>query len=59
VGRDPSEIELSSGVSGKPADSGPALLDLGVSLFTVGVGGPDYDLSDVRAWIAWRDEING
>jgi hypothetical protein len=23
--------------------------------FTVGVGGPDYDLSELRNWIAWRD----
>src|ERR1041384_8313671 len=56
VGRDPAEIELSTAVSGDPAETGPALRDLGVSLFTVSAGGPDYDLSDLRAWVAWRDE---
>jgi probable F420-dependent oxidoreductase len=59
VGRDPAEIEISTAVSGKPADSAPALRDLGVSLFTVSASGPDYDLSDLRAWIDWRDETNG
>ncbi len=32
-----------------------ALRALGVSLFTVESGGPDYDLSGLRDWIAWRD----
>ncbi|GIM92311.1 LLM class F420-dependent oxidoreductase [Paractinoplanes toevensis] len=59
VGRDPGEIEISSGVRGKPADSGPALLDLGVTMFTVGTGGPDYDFTELRDWVAWRDEVNG
>jgi probable F420-dependent oxidoreductase len=59
VGRDPAEIELSSAVGGAPGDSGPALRDAGVSLFTVSAGGPDYDLSELRAWITWRDRING
>ena len=58
VGRDPSEIEISAGVGATPSESGQALLDLGVTLFTVGIGGPDYDLSGLRAWISWRDEIN-
>jgi hypothetical protein len=26
-----------------------------VTLFTVGVTGPDYDLSLVEQWVAWRD----
>jgi hypothetical protein len=46
-------------VGGKPSDSGRALLDLGVTLFTVGCGGPDYDFSELRAWVDWRNEING
>jgi len=56
VGRDPSEIERSCGVQGEPDELGPKLLDLGVSLFTVGVGGPDYDLSKLKSWIAWCDK---
>jgi hypothetical protein len=31
------------------------LLAAGAGLFTVGVGGPDYDLTGLREWIAWRD----
>lgn len=25
---------------------------------SVGAGGPDYDLSELRSWIAWRDEVS-
>jgi probable F420-dependent oxidoreductase len=59
VGRDPAEIELSTAVRGKPADSGPALQNVGASLFTVSAGGPDYDFTELRAWLAWRDQVNG
>jgi probable F420-dependent oxidoreductase len=55
LGRDPGEIERSVGVQGKPAELGPELLAAGASLFTVGLGGPNYDLSAVRDWVAWRD----
>jgi probable F420-dependent oxidoreductase len=63
VGRDPAEIEISAGVGGPmpdldPADLGPKFRALGVSLFTVGVGGPDYDLAPLRRWIAWRDNLS-
>jgi len=59
VGRDVSEIEISGGL---PAKGGPeaaaALRAQGVSLFTVGVGGPKPDLGPLREWLAWRDEQN-
>lgn len=58
VGRDPAEIEVSAGVGGVPSEVGPKLRVLGTSLFTVGVGGPKYDLTELRSWIAWRDEVN-
>jgi probable F420-dependent oxidoreductase len=60
VGRDPSEIEISAGVPGgaPPAQAGPELRGLGASLFTVGLGGPEPDLSGLRAWIGWRDQLN-
>ncbi|MCU7729074.1 LLM class F420-dependent oxidoreductase [Actinoplanes sp. KI2] len=58
VGRDPAEIEVSAAVFGKPSDSGPALLAAGVTLFTAEAGGPDYDLAELREWLAWRDEVN-
>ncbi len=59
VGRDPAAIERSAGVSGKGTDAllaeADALADLGVTLLTVGVNGPDYDLSDAEALCRWRD----
>jgi probable F420-dependent oxidoreductase len=57
AGRDPAGIEISTGVHGDPAEVAPPLLDLGATLFTVGVGGPDYDLTELRRWIKWRDGL--
>ena len=56
LGRDPAEIVRSCGVQSPPEEVGDALLDAGATLFTVGVGGPDYDLGLLRRWIRWRDE---
>ncbi|WP_199425151.1 LLM class F420-dependent oxidoreductase [Actinotalea solisilvae] len=60
VGRDPAEIERSVGVGGEgsPGAQAQAMLDLGVTLFTVDVSGPDYDLGRLGDWLAWRDERN-
>jgi alkanesulfonate monooxygenase SsuD/methylene tetrahydromethanopterin reductase-like flavin-dependent oxidoreductase (luciferase family) len=59
VGRDPSEIERSTGVRpGFDAERAEALYDLGIRQFTIGLGGPRYDLSTVPDWIAWRDAKN-
>ncbi len=56
IGRDPGEIERSVGTpDGDPDQVGPALIDAGARLFTVGVGGPDYDLAKLKKWLAWRD----
>ncbi|MDT7727776.1 MAG: hypothetical protein QOI21_4352 [Actinomycetota bacterium] len=60
IDRDPSEIERSAGVSeGDPEVVGAQLNDLGVSLFTIGVDGPNHDLGMLRSWIEWRDKQNG
>jgi hypothetical protein len=32
-----------------------ALVGLGVTLLTVGTGGPDYDLTNAEALCRWRD----
>ena len=56
IGRDPSEIERSTGVQAPPEQVAQALVDAGVTLFTVGIGGPDYDLGLLKQWIRWRDE---
>lgn len=58
IGRDPAEVERSAGVSAPPAELGPQLLAAGVTLYTVGVGGPDYDTKLLQQWIEWRDEQN-
>jgi len=57
-GRDPAEIERSTGVDGPPDKTGQQLYDLGVRLFTVGLSGPDYDLGKLRDWLAFRDDVN-
>jgi probable F420-dependent oxidoreductase len=69
VGRDPSEIERSAGVSPKPgrlpedvrdyAAGAEDLYAVGTRLFTVGVGGPHYDLGPLRDLVAWRDSRQG
>ena len=68
VGRDLGEIEVSVGVGGRgregrapdaPEIEGRPLHDLGARLFTIGIGGPDYDLSRVEQWVRWRDGLNG
>jgi probable F420-dependent oxidoreductase len=69
IGRDPAGIEHSCDVA-KPADGGgpgtpdgpatqvgPELLEVGVSMFVVGVSGPDLDLTPLMQWIAWRDSL--
>ncbi len=55
VGRDPDEIEKSVGVRGEPGELGPPLVAAGVSIFTVGVSGPDYRLDSLQRWIDWRN----
>jgi hypothetical protein len=56
LGRDPGEIERSVGApKGDPAEVGPPLVEAGASLFTIGVGGPDYDLTELKRWLDWRD----
>ena len=58
VGRDEQQIERSIGApKGDPAQVGPPLLEAGARQFTVGRGGPDYDLADLERWIRWRDSL--
>jgi probable F420-dependent oxidoreductase len=57
-GRDPGQIERSVAVRpGEPGQVGPAFVEAGARLFTVGIGGPSYDLSSLRDWVAWRDSL--
>jgi probable F420-dependent oxidoreductase len=59
LGRDPAEIERSTFVHGDPWEVGPGHRDRGITLFTVFTSGPDFDLAELRRWIAWRDSQNG
>ncbi|HET6504296.1 MAG TPA: LLM class F420-dependent oxidoreductase [Amycolatopsis sp.] len=64
IGRDAAEIEVSIHAGGggnpfvEPGRHGSSLRDLGVSMFTVSTGGPDFDFTNLRKWIAWRDAQN-
>jgi alkanesulfonate monooxygenase SsuD/methylene tetrahydromethanopterin reductase-like flavin-dependent oxidoreductase (luciferase family) len=60
VGRDFGEIEISTDAprDAAPEVGGPPLRELGASLFTVGLGGPEPDLTDLKKWIDWRDSVN-
>jgi len=57
-GRDPGEIERSTTVHGMPGETAAALLELGTRLFVLRASGPTYDLSDLGAWVAFRDQHN-
>jgi len=58
VGRDVSEIEVSTEVRRRTPEEADALVGLGASLFTIGLSRPDPDLGRVRDWLEWRDEHN-
>ena len=59
VGRDTATlVTRSTGVDGAdPREVGDALLSAGARLLTLGVDGPDYDLTPVEAWVRWRDAL--
>jgi probable F420-dependent oxidoreductase len=56
VGTDESRIERS--VHWPGVESAPAFLEAGVTLFTIGISGPSYALSEVERAVRWRDEVN-
>jgi hypothetical protein len=58
VGRDISEIEISVDIADSTVAEVEQRYMLGATLFTIGISGPDYDLSDVRRWLSWRDNKN-
>ena len=57
VGRDPAGIESSAAVEdrGGLIANAETLVGLGVTLLTVGTGGPDYDLTAAETLCKWRD----
>jgi len=50
-----SEIEISTEIGKRSIDEVEAQYALGATLFTVGISGPDYDISAIPDWLAWRD----
>jgi probable F420-dependent oxidoreductase len=58
VGRVTSEIEISVEVGRKSTEDADELHAVGARLFTLGITGPDYDLSRIPEWVAWRDAHN-
>jgi probable F420-dependent oxidoreductase len=59
IGRDPAEIEHSTAAHRDGPSAADPIVAAGFTQFTIGVSGPDYDLSPLPAWIRWRDEQNG
>jgi probable F420-dependent oxidoreductase len=60
VGRDPGEIERSTGTDQGPAAVADGLYEAGIRMVTVGVDGRSgYDLTRVRQWVTFRDQANG
>jgi probable F420-dependent oxidoreductase len=59
VGRDVNEIEISTELRGRTQADAEEQVALGATMFTIGLSGPDYDLTPVKKWIAWRDSVNG
>ena len=58
IGRDTSEIEISTEVRDRSEAEVDEMRELGASLFTIGISTPDKDLAPVKKWIAWRDANN-
>lgn len=56
VGRDTARlVERSVEVTGPPSEVGDAITAAGATLLTLGINGPDYDLTLAKEWVAWRD----
>ena len=58
VGRDTSEIEISTEIARRSLAEVEQQFELGATMFTVGITGPNYDLASVVDWLAWRDAKN-
>jgi probable F420-dependent oxidoreductase len=58
VDRDTSQIEVSVEVGKDTPRDADELHAVGATLFTLGITGPDHDISHVAEWLAWRDAKN-
>ncbi len=59
VGRDPAAIQRSTTIQrlGGQLTSPEAFLEVGVTDFVVSASGPDWDLSNLKRVLAWRDSL--
>jgi len=46
---------VSNELRGADEATADALLEAGVTLFTLGLSGPEYDIAQVKRWLTWRD----
>ncbi|HEX5721692.1 MAG TPA: LLM class F420-dependent oxidoreductase [Acidimicrobiia bacterium] len=58
IGRDSQEIGRSIGLGIGRIDRADDYVASGVTEFTLGTSGPDYDLAAIPDWLAWRDDRN-
>ncbi|WNM25598.1 LLM class F420-dependent oxidoreductase [Demequina capsici] len=58
VGRDVSEVEISTEIGKRTLAEVEEQVALGATLFTIGMTGPEYDMSGVAEWLSWRDGKN-
>ncbi|MEV8253580.1 LLM class F420-dependent oxidoreductase [Rhodoglobus sp. NPDC076762] len=58
VGRDINEIEISNELRDKSVEDADSMREQGITLFTLGITGPEYDLTAAKQWLAWRDSQN-
>ncbi|MCA9834486.1 MAG: LLM class F420-dependent oxidoreductase [Thermomicrobiales bacterium] len=55
IGRDPREIVHSGGINKEHLEQADEYVANGVTLLTMGISGPDYDLGPLRELVQWRD----
>ena len=58
VGRDTSQIEISTEIRRTSFDEADQMHALGATLFTFGISDGVHDLTPVKKWLAWRDAKN-
>ncbi len=55
VDRNPAEIERSTGISAETLSTAEEHVKNGVTHFTIGTSGPDYDFGPLKELLQWRD----
>ena len=51
--QDPSTVTVSVGLDHSLVDHADKLVEAGVSEFTFGLNGPDYDVDSLKPWLEW------